>query len=64
LVVEQRGLIKILERACAELHQERQRVTGTPAERDVVRQTKYWEDVLQWVKSQGARDLIVMSRRV
>ncbi len=63
LVVERRGLVQILRRACADLHDQRQRVAGTPAEADPVRQIKYWEDVLSWVKNQGGSDLIVMSRR-
>ena len=63
LVVERRGLIQILRRACAELHEQRQRAASTPAEADQVRQIKYWEDVLSWVKDQGASGLIVMSRK-
>lgn len=63
LVVERRGLIQILRRTCAELHERRQRVAGTTAEPDLVRQIKYWEDVLLWVKDQGGSELIVMSRR-
>jgi len=63
LVVERRGLVQILRRTCAELHEQRQRVTGTPAEADAVRQIKYWEDVLLWVKDQGGSELIVMSRK-
>ena len=63
LVVERRGLVQILRRTCAELHERRQRVAGTPGEADAVRQIKYWEDVLSWVKDQGGSDLIVMSRR-
>jgi hypothetical protein len=63
LVVEGRGLVQILRRTCAELHEQRQRVAGTPAEADVVRQIKYWEDVLLWVKDQGGSELIVMSRK-
>ncbi len=63
LVVERRGLIHILRRTCAELHEQRQRVAGTSAEADAVRQIKYWEDVLLWVKEQGGSELIVMSRR-
>jgi hypothetical protein len=62
LVVERRGLIQILRRACAELHEQRQGVAG-PAEADAVRQIKYWEDVLHWVKDQGGSELILMSRR-
>jgi len=63
LVVERRGLVQILRRTCAELHEQRQRLAATPGEADSVRQIKYWEDVLSWVKDQGGTDLIVMSRR-
>ncbi len=63
LVVERRGLVQILRRTCAELHEQRQRVAGTPGEAEAARQIKYWEDVLSWVKDQGGSDLIVMSRR-
>ena len=63
LVVERRGLTQILRRTCAELHEQRQRVAGTPGEAEAARQIKYWEDVLSWVKDQGGSDLIVMSRR-
>ncbi len=63
LVVERRGLVQILRRTCAELHEQRQRVGGTPAEADAVRHIKYWEDVLSWVKDQGESDLIVINRR-
>jgi hypothetical protein len=62
LVVGRQGLIQILRRACAELHEQRQRVGSTPTEADAVRQIKYWEGVLCWVKDQGGSDLIVMSR--
>jgi len=63
LVVERRGLTQILRRTCAELHEQRQRVAGALGEADAVRQIKYWEDVLLWVKEQGGSDLIVMKRR-
>ena len=62
LVVERRGLIHVLRRTCAELHEQRQRVAGALGEADAVRQIKYWEDVLLWVKEQGGSDLILMSR--
>jgi len=63
LVLERRGLIQILRRTCAELHEQRQRVAGTPAEGDAVWQIKYWDDVLLWVKEQGGSELIVISRK-
>jgi hypothetical protein len=56
-------LIQILRRACAELHEQRQRVAGTPGQADAVQQIKYWEDVLLWVKDQGGSELVVMSRK-
>lgn len=63
MVIDRRGLIQILRRACAELHEQRQRVVTTPAEGDAVRQIKYWEDVLDWIKDQSGSDLIVMRRK-
>ena len=64
LVVERRGLVQILRRTCAELHEQRQRVAGTPGEAEAASHIKYWEDVLSWVKDQGGSEVIVMSRKV
>ena len=63
LVVERQGLVQILRRTCAELHEQRQRFGGAPAEADAVRHIEYWEDVLLWVKEQGASEVIVMRRK-
>ena len=37
LIVQGEGLVKLLERECAELHALRQKATGTPAEAEMVR---------------------------
>ena len=63
LMVQSEGLIKVLERECAELHARRQQVTGTLFEAEMVQRTQYWADVLSWVKSQYANDMIVMRRK-
>lgn len=63
LLVQREGLIKVLERECAELHARRQRVTGTLFEAEMVQRTQYWADVLSWIKSQYADDVIVMRRK-
>ena len=64
LVVEPRGLVLILDRYCQELHEQRRRVTGTPAEADMVRQVNYWAEVLSWIKCQYSAELIVTRRTV
>jgi len=63
LIVQSEGLIKMLERECAELHAQRQQATGTPVEAAMVRRTQYWSDVLSWVKGQYAGDVIVTRRK-
>lgn len=63
LVVEPRGLEVILDRHCQDLHEQRRRAAGTPAEADTVRQVNYWAEVLAWIKSQCAGDLIVTHRK-
>ena len=62
LVVDPRGLIRILDWHCQDLHEQRRRVAGTPAEADTVREAKYWAEVLSWIKCQYAAELIVTGR--
>jgi hypothetical protein len=62
LVLDPRGLVRILDWHCQDLHEQRRRVAGTPAEMDTVRQAKYWAEVLSWIKCQYAADLIVTGR--
>lgn len=63
LVVEPRGLVVILDRHCQELHEQRRRSAGTPAEADTVQQANYWAEVLSWIKCQYANELIITTRR-
>jgi hypothetical protein len=62
LVLDQRGLARILDWHCQDLHEQRRRVVGTPAEADTVREAKYWAEVLSWIKCQYATELIVTRR--
>ena len=62
LVVDPRGLARILDWHCQYLHDERRRLASTPAEADTVREAKYWAEVLSWIKGQYATDLIVTRR--
>lgn len=61
LLLDRRGLIDILKRSLAELHERRRRIAGTP-EQETVHQIRYWEEVLGWVKDRRDAELILMSR--
>ena len=62
LIVQSEGLVKVLERECAELHARRQQVTGTLFEAEMVQRTQYWADVLSWIKCHHGDDMIVTRR--
>jgi len=62
-VIDQRGLARILDWHCQDLHEQRRRLAGTPAEADTVREAKYWAEVLSWIKGQYAGELIVTRRQ-
>jgi len=62
LVVEPHGLARILDWHCQDLHEQRRRLAGTPAEAETIREANYWAEVLSWIKCQYATDLIVTRR--
>ena len=62
LLVDRSELIQALRRSLGELHEDRRRIAGTPAELETVRQINYWEEVLRWMKELQGPDLILFSR--
>ncbi len=62
LVLRRDGLIRILQNALFELHEQRRRVAGTPPEADTTHQIEYWQEVLAWIKDRRAADLVLIDR--
>jgi hypothetical protein len=62
LVLRRDGLIRILQNALFELHEQRRRLAGTPPEADTTHQIEYWQEVLAWVQDRRAADLVLMDR--
>ena len=63
LLLDRVGLLQLLRRSLAELHEQRCRFAGAPADPEILHRITYWEGVLAWVKDLQGPDVILMSRR-
>jgi hypothetical protein len=63
LLVPADGLVRVLERELAELHEHRRRAAGTPAQAAVLRAIACWQEVLAWIKPFREAELVLTVRR-
>ena len=63
LLVDRDRLIRVLRIALAELHARRLTTPQCIGEPDIVELLRYWDEIFDWIKQQGGRDVVLMNRR-
>ena len=64
LVCDGLGLIKMLQSSLFEMHEQRRQFAGTSQEPRIAQEIKYWQEVLGWIQSRGASQLVLMHRNL